>query len=160
MAANDAIAGVSQIMRQTRSRDRRLVIGPQAITDLDETAVATQTFINGGAPANAGRTIMSAPEVFGPGERVVIQVKSNATKTLDTTGSTSGLFVIQVLCKDINTGARYQKTLVEGDRNTAELADDPILTASVFGDAYHFVVPDGEAWQLFGKWQFDARTTA
>ena len=161
MAANDQIQATVQILRQTRARDRILVVGPQDYSDLDETSPATQTFINGGNPGNQGRLITSA-DVFNPGERMVIQLKNymGSAKTLDSTGSTSGKFLIGVYARDLNTGKGYHKYLTEADRSTAELADDGSMANAIFTDAYQFVVPDGERWDLHGKWQADFRTTA
>lgn len=162
MAANDQIVCTAQIQRHTRANQRIPVLGPIDYSVLDETDPKTVAYLNGGAPNGGGFTYPTAKVAFESGEYVVVQLKNRAgsDKTLDSTGSTSGTFLLGIRKLDKNTGTIIPDTLTEADRSTDLFADDPTMTNAKWRDAYAFKVPEGERWSLHGAWQANFRTTA
>lgn len=165
MAANDQIKCVARILRQVRSGARMLVVGDVDYTKLDETDPKTQVYIDGHqAPVGGGHIVPSskATNAYNDGEAVVIQVKNRmgSNKTLDSTGSTSGLLILSVFVRDLATGEGFFRTLTEADRDTAVVPDDPTVVNGAYSDAYGFTVSAGERWQVAGLFQADFRTTA
>lgn len=160
MAANDQIACSARFAYQTVTDDVIPLVDAVHYTMLDETDPKTSVFVNGGRPNGGGILVRSAPRWVRPGEYLLVQIKPTATKTLDSTGSTSGVLIIGILVKDHVTGATRPRFLTEADRNTTRVPDDGSKTADLWNDAYAFLVPNGQSWQLFGLWRADFRTTA
>jgi hypothetical protein len=163
MAANDQIVCLSQILKQTRSGARALDVSPVDYSMLDETDPKTSVYVRGVfRPDGGGITAGSAGHHYHEGEYAVVQLNNrNASdKTLDSTGSTSGVFLLQYALKDVATSEITYPFLTDANRSTALFADDPVMTSGKWRDAYAFLVPAGEEWQFVGLWRADFRTTA
>lgn len=162
MAADDQIKCSVQILRHTRSNQRILVQGPIDYSLLDETSPEKIVYLNGGSPDGGGFTYHTPNVAFESGEYIIVQVKNRNTssKTLDSTGSSSGLLVMGVRKLDKNTGTVYADMVTEADRSTDLFADDPACPSAKWQDGYAIKVPDGERWSLYGLLQANLRTTA
>lgn len=160
MAADDEISAMYRFVRQELSGSRPVVTGDRDYRDFNQTSPEKAFYWNGGSPTNAGRTVPAPNAVFQPGQRMVLQGKPRATKTLDSTGGASHDLRIGILKRDHATGALFPAVITDTDRDTTQLADDGSKTASVWNDFYHFLVPLGETWQLYGETKYRSSTTA
>lgn len=160
MAADDEISAMYRFVRQELAGSRPVVTGDRDYRDLNQTSPEKAFYWNGGNPTNAGRTVPAPNAVFQPGQRMVLQIKPRATKTLDSTGGTSADIRVNILKRDLATGALFPAVLTDTDRDTTQLADDGSKVASVWSDAYHWLVPLGEVWQLYGETKIRSSTTA
>lgn len=160
MVADDEISAMYRFVRQELNGSRPVVTGDRHYKDVNQTSPEKALYFNGGSPTNAGRTIPAPDAVFQQGQTMVLQGKPTATKTLDSTGATSHDLRIGILKRDHATGKLFPSVLTEADRTTTNLADDGSKTASVWNDFYHFLVPLGETWQLYGEFKYRSSTTA
>jgi|ERR1051326_5448531 hypothetical protein len=169
MAAGDEIVGKIRIMKQTIRGDRVLVLDERYCLDLDQTTPDKALYVNGGAPGSTGVTVPSAGPpvgVFNAGERLIVQIKPVASgKIFDSDGPSAAVanadYRIGIRKRDQYSGARVDTVLVDTDRDTSQLADDPTLTtANQWYDVLSYLVPIGERWQLWGQFKLRSVTTA
>ena len=162
MAADDQIKCGAQIFIVHKNGQQTPVSGVIDYQDLDETDPKTQVYLNGGAPDGGGKRRMTHKISAKPGESILIKLKNRmgSNKILDSTGSTSGVFLLGVRYRDLYRNIVDEKDISEADRAQVLVADDSTVVNGKFSDAYDFTVPDGEEWFLFGRWQANFRTTA
>lgn len=160
MAADTEFKGTYRLFRQTLSGARVPITGDIPHVSLDQTTPDKAYYFNGGAPANSGVTATNRAVLY-PGERLVMQLKaSNGGVGFDSTGGASEDIRVGLARRDRNSGDLVKGVITDADRSTTLLADDPTATTGQYVDVMHWVVPNGENWQLWGEWKVRSSSTA
>lgn len=171
MAANDAILGVVQFVAEDAQNGQQLIVNGLSASILATTtanAVPYMMFPSAYrffSPPTGTQVFAAAKLVVPPQGFLIVKIRPTvASKTLDSTGSTSGFVRLTLLEQDLSQPKKDPiiRTLTEADRNTSRLADDPTFSSSltVFNEAYAFQPGNGRAWLQAGPQNIDFRTTA
>lgn len=170
MAANDPIVGTLLFASETAQRQQTVLGYLDATLAKTTTATAVpymmfpkafQYFqIAPGTQVFKSQQIPIQPQGF-----LIVKIRPTAaSKTLDSTGSTSGFVKLTVLEQDLanRNSEPITRILTDADRNTSRLPDDPAFpnSTSVFSEAYAFQPGNGLAWLFAGPQNLDLRTTA